>query len=170
MLKVGVILAGVLALSFPLHGKDFGVQGATFTILEESMLEVIQNRLQAWGDSGKLEAHQKEIQQRVRHSLEHPLPVAGIQTAQSNRSWFYDPSMVMEGDIKDHQGAVIAAKGTRVNPLDSRPFGKPILLVQGEGDREHLIPFSHSICRRVDLEAGYIEIDPPEGLLEIDAV
>ena len=51
-----------------------------------------------------------------------------------------------------------------------RTGGTDLLLVEGEGDRELLIPFSRAICRRVDLEAGYIEIDPPEGLLEIDAV
>ena len=51
-----------------------------------------------------------------------------------------------------------------------RTGGTDVLLVQGEGNREILIPFAHSICRRVDLEAGFIEIDPPEGLLEIDAV
>ena len=51
-----------------------------------------------------------------------------------------------------------------------RTGGTDVLLVQGEGDREHLIPFTRSICRQVDLEAGVIEIDPPEGLLEIDAV
>lgn len=136
MVKGGVILVGFLALSFPLHGKDFGVQGATFKILEESMLAVIQNRLKALESSGKLEAHQKEIQGRVRHSLEHPLPVVGIQTVQSNRSWLYDPSLVMEGDIKDHQGNIIAARGTRVNPLDSRSFGKALLLIQGENERQ----------------------------------
>ncbi len=51
-----------------------------------------------------------------------------------------------------------------------RTGGTDLLLVEGEGDRELLIPFAHSICRRVDLEAGYIEIEPPEGLLDIDAV
>ncbi len=51
-----------------------------------------------------------------------------------------------------------------------RTGGTDLLLVEGEGGRELLIPFAHSICRRVDLEAGFIELDPPEGLLEIDAV
>ena len=51
-----------------------------------------------------------------------------------------------------------------------RTGGTDVLLVQGEGFRELLIPFTRAICRQVDLEAGFIEIDPPEGLLEIDAV
>jgi 16S rRNA processing protein RimM len=51
-----------------------------------------------------------------------------------------------------------------------RTGGTDLLLVLGEGEREILIPFTHSICRQVDLDAGFIEIEPPEGLLEIDAV
>lgn len=51
-----------------------------------------------------------------------------------------------------------------------RTGGSDLLLVQGEGSREFLIPFARAICRRVDLEAGIIEVDPPAGLLEIDAV
>jgi len=48
--------------------------------------------------------------------------------------------------------------------------GTDVLLVGGQGGREHLIPFARSICKRVDPEAGIIEIDPPEGLLELDAI
>jgi 16S rRNA processing protein RimM len=48
--------------------------------------------------------------------------------------------------------------------------GTDVLRVQGEGDREFLIPFARTICTRVDLVAGCIEVDPPEGLLDIDAI
>jgi len=48
--------------------------------------------------------------------------------------------------------------------------GTDLLLVGGQGGRDYLIPFARSICKRVDPEAGIIEIDPPEGLLELDAV
>jgi 16S rRNA processing protein RimM len=51
-----------------------------------------------------------------------------------------------------------------------RTGGADLLLVQGKGDREILIPFVRNICRVVDLDSGFIEIDPPEGLLEIDAI
>ena len=48
--------------------------------------------------------------------------------------------------------------------------GTDILRVRGEGDREWLVPFARSICKRIDPEGGVIEIDPPEGLLELDAI
>jgi ribosomal 30S subunit maturation factor RimM len=36
------------------------------------------------------------------------------------------------------------------------------------GDGEVLVPLHHKVCRRVDLEARLIEIDPPPGLLEVN--
>jgi 16S rRNA processing protein RimM len=48
--------------------------------------------------------------------------------------------------------------------------GTDVLRVRGEGEKEWLIPFARSICRRIDPEGGVIEIDPPEGLLELDAI
>ena len=44
-----------------------------------------------------------------------------------------------------------------------------VLQVEG-GGRELLIPAVRRICVRVDLDAGELIVDPPEGLLEINAV
>ncbi len=49
-----------------------------------------------------------------------------------------------------------------------RTGGTDLLRVRGRGDREYLIPFARAICPRVDLAAGRIEVEPPEGLLDID--
>jgi 16S rRNA processing protein RimM len=44
-----------------------------------------------------------------------------------------------------------------------------LLAVRAEGDRgEILVPFVGAIVTAVSLENGTIEIDPPEGLLELD--
>jgi len=40
-------------------------------------------------------------------------------------------------------------------------------IVQGEG-RKYLVPFVPQIVKKVDLEGGYVVIDPPEGLLDLD--
>jgi 16S rRNA processing protein RimM len=45
--------------------------------------------------------------------------------------------------------------------------GVPLLLVTA-ADGEVLIPFSAEFCRRVDLAAKVIVLDPPEGLLELN--
>jgi len=46
-------------------------------------------------------------------------------------------------------------------------FGGPPLLEVDCSGREALIPFVAAICRKVDLERRTIEVDLPEGLLEL---
>ena len=70
-------------------------------------------------------------------------------------------------------GLEVRAPGNRVlgRVVDIVPTGgTDLLVVRGEGDHEILIPFARTICTRVDLSAGLIEIDPPEGLLDLDAI
>jgi 16S rRNA processing protein RimM len=46
--------------------------------------------------------------------------------------------------------------------------GTPILVVAGPAS-EVLVPLAEEICRRVDVPARLIVIDPPPGLLELNA-
>lgn len=49
------------------------------------------------------------------------------------------------------------------------PAGQALLEVKGD-EGEWLVPLVPAICVNIDPEAGKIEIDPPEGLLELNAV
>lgn len=83
-------------------------------------------------------------------------------------------------DLPEGTYYIFRLVGLQVLGPDKRPLGRvlevvttggtDLLRVGGEEEREWLIPFARSICRRIDLEAGIIEVDPPEGLLDIDAV
>ena len=128
--KLGILLATSLLVT--VHAKDLGVQGTTFEIKEQSLLEVIYTRLRDLKSTNKLAEHQKKIQARVKNSIENPLPVAGIKTATSYSSRNYDPSIIIDEDIKDHKGTIIALKGTHINPLDYHSFGKPLLFIKGD--------------------------------------
>lgn len=44
--------------------------------------------------------------------------------------------------------------------------GIPMLVVNGDG--EVLVPFSDAFCRRVSVTDRVIEIDPPDGLIEVN--
>jgi 16S rRNA processing protein RimM len=56
--------------------------------------------------------------------------------------------------------------GAVVGRVDHVLFaGTPLLVIEAEHG-EVLVPFVDHICRRVDVEAGLIVIDPPEGLVE----
>lgn len=58
--------------------------------------------------------------------------------------------------------------GEDVGPVVRVDFlvGIPMLVVDGDG--EVLVPLRDNVCRRVDLAAKLIEIDPPPGLLEVN--
>jgi 16S rRNA processing protein RimM len=72
----------------------------------------------------------------------------------------------------DHQ-----LEGLQVETVTGQPVGivaevlhtpaGELLAVRGEGDREVLVPFVSAIVTSVSLSDGTIEIDPPEGLLEL---
>lgn len=68
-------------------------------------------------------------------------------------------------------------EGLQVVGVDGTPYGSvkeivrtggPELLLVGGAGKDFLVPFAEAICRRVDMDAGVIEIDPPEGLMDLD--
>jgi 16S rRNA processing protein RimM len=64
---------------------------------------------------------------------------------------------------------VVTLEGVLVGRVkEIRETGGADLLVVEDGARERLVPFVKEICRRVDPAGGVIEIDPPEGLLELN--
>lgn len=116
----------------PCGAKDLGIIGTTFEIVEKSLLKVIEEQLQELHVSGKLEELEKELQERVLQSIDRPHAVEGLQKATIYQSRDYDPSFVLDKDIKDHEGNLIATSGTKYNPLDYHSFGKQLLLIDGD--------------------------------------
>jgi conjugal transfer pilus assembly protein TraW len=112
--------------------KNLGTYGPTFEIAEPNLLEMIQQKLQSLQDSGKIELHQQEIQKRVEARIKRPKPVPGINKAETSSSRLYDPSFVLNEDIKDHQGRSLGKVGSSYNPLDYSLFGEPFLFIDGD--------------------------------------
>jgi conjugal transfer pilus assembly protein TraW len=131
-----IFLSTFMPLSLPVGAKILGTQGTTFEIKEQSLLEVIQDKLRVLEGPSQLADYQKKIQERMIRSIEHPKAISGIVAATFYRSRDYNPSLMVDEDIKDHKGRVVVRKGTIVNPLDDRSFGKPLLLIQGEDDAQ----------------------------------
>lgn len=76
-----------------------------------------------------------------------------------------------EGEYYYHQLLgllVVTVEGAEVGPVREVYETEPhhMLEVKGAG-RLHLVPFDRRIVRSVELEAGRLVIDPPEGLLEL---
>jgi 16S rRNA processing protein RimM len=47
--------------------------------------------------------------------------------------------------------------------------GTDIIVVRSPDGSELLLPFCSEICRRVDLDGGYVEVEAPEGLIDLNA-
>src|SRR5262245_40225429 len=127
-LKTIILIYAVLVTQ--VSAKDLGVHGATFKIAERSLLDVIHERLQQ--KRGQLEVLQQEIAAKVKQSALHPTPVTFLKRTQTARTFFYDPTLILDHDIKDAHGKILFKKGTRINPLETLSWGKPLLFLDGE--------------------------------------
>lgn len=115
---------------------DLGTYGETFPIHETNLLDIIKAKLQKLLESGKLEDHQNIIAKKAKEQLNHPTPVKGLSKTTNPRSFTHDPSITVPYDLKDHEGRVFQAKGTKVNPLDTQEFKHPFLFVDGDDEEQ----------------------------------
>lgn len=118
-----MVLSGV-------HGKDFGVQGTTYPVIEESLLEHLQHQLSALPPE-TLQLKQLEVQERFKQSVVNPNPVSGIHKTSGFRTYAVDPTITLDKDILDHQGHIIAARGSTVNPLTTVQLKSSLLIFDG---------------------------------------
>ena len=73
--------------------------------------------------------------------------------------------------VSDLVGCVVFDRGREVGVVSDVRFGagEAPLLVVGSGKNEHEIPYAQVFLERVDLEHKRIEMNLPEGLLEVNA-
>lgn len=128
-----MITAGCFASQ--VTAKNLGSIGTTWEIQEQSLLAMIEQRLQdEFG--GKSEAEIKaEVQKRVEEKVLRPsyteLPRA---TEDSERT--FDPSFTVERDLADHKGNVFAKKGQVVNPFNHLPFDRTLIFIDGDDEAQ----------------------------------
>lgn len=112
--------------------KDYGVKGHIFEIKEESMLDMIKDRLLQAESSGVLKKMQKQFQEKVKARLLKPKSVSGISRTIEPRIFHVDPTYTQSKDIKDAEGNILVLAGTTVNPLEELKWGEPLIFVDGE--------------------------------------
>ena len=131
-------LAAVTAAGNPLPAtaKDLGVRGATWPVAEPDLLEAIEARLLDMQRSGELARLEREARDSARRRLEEPDPVPGIAPAREERSRLLDPSVTVAREIRTPDGTLIAAAGTRVNPLERMTLARDLVFVDGRRGAE----------------------------------
>ena len=124
-------LAGVLDASMPVSAKDLGVWGEVWPIEEPDLLTQVETALKDLQETGELARMNEEARTRARERLEAPAPVPGIVSATEPRTWLFDPGIVVQEDIVGPGGVLIAAAGTRIEPLAHRPMTLSLLFIDG---------------------------------------
>ena len=112
-----LILLPALALT-SIEAKDLGVWGTLFPIAEQDLREVIYQRLNEVERNGEMAKLREKFIKNVKEHALRPTPVAGPTTTEKPQIFYYDPTYVLSQDIEDHEGRIIAPKGTIINPLD----------------------------------------------------
>ena len=131
-----VWLAGVLDAAMPVAARDLGVLGETWRIAEADLLEQIEQQLAELERSGERARLDEEAKARARERLEEPEPVPGIQPARVSRTWLFDPAITVQENILGPDGTMIAAAGTRIEPLAHRGLLTELLFIDGTRDVE----------------------------------
>lgn len=120
----------------PVVAKDLGVRGETWAIAEPDLLEALEARLHELERSGAMAAIEDEARARARAQVEAPEPVPGIAPASVRHTRLVDPSVVLDRDVRLADGTVLAAAGTRLNPLEHVPLRRDLIFIDGRRQRE----------------------------------
>ena len=131
ILLSSLILTGIF-ISDCCNAKDFGTLGNTYEIIEEDILKVIEKRLVKID----LEKLNKKMVERTKEYAERPTPVKGITKAKESREFLYDPSYVLEKDIRDDKGTIIHLAGATVNPLEFIPLRENLFFIDGDDEAQ----------------------------------
>ena len=132
----GIVVVGFVGGSVPAAAIDHGRMGEIFPIIETDMLTVIAARLHTLEATGSIAQLQARMRDTAIASVRRPALVAGLSPAQERREWLFDPSFVLQQDMIGANGERIAAKGTRVNPLDLVPLPTKLVFVDGRRTAE----------------------------------
>ena len=145
----------VLALgAAPVSAKDLGVRGESWPVAEPDLLAQIEDRLAMLRDSGALESFDREAAARARSRIEAPERVAGIAPAREWRERLFDPSVTVARDLRAADGALLAAAGTRVNPLATIGLTRDLLFIDGTRASEVAWALDHARPAKIVLLAG----------------
>ena len=151
---LAAIVCGLTLVVRPGPAKDLGVRGMVWPVAEPDLLMEIETRLGTMEAAGDLARTRREALERARERIEEPGRVEGMSPAVSHRTRLFDPSVTVERDIRTHDGTVIAARGTPINPLDAHPLTRDLLFIDGARPVEVAWALRHERPARIVLLAG----------------
>jgi conjugal transfer pilus assembly protein TraW len=123
--------------------NDLGVIGKTYSIAEESMLDLIKRRLQSKVDSGEVDTVHQRMKDRSVKYVERP-PGAFLPSAAEYRVVEIETEYTTKEDILGADGKVLFPAGTTVNPLTVHPINKTMCFF--DGDNSNQVEWVKKVC------------------------
>lgn len=129
----------LLLMAHGVSAKNLGVRGSIYQIIEPDMLTGIQTKLEVMQKSGELARENQAVLNRTLQHIIRPGPVAGVSDlpkGETPQIRTFNPSIILRKTIKDTHGDILAAKGTRVNPLDYMDFNEMLVFMNGDNSEQ----------------------------------
>jgi len=117
------------------RAESLGVLGPTYPIAEEHLLKMIETRLRAKEQSGELARIQEQIVARGKQAVLAPPPLQ-LPVVAVPRTFYVDPTYVLDRNIADGSGHLLFAAGTRANPLDIVSMSRRLFFFDGRDERQ----------------------------------
>lgn len=136
LLKILICNTATLFSGFCAQAADLGTYGSVYPIEEQDPLQLIQQKLKIIEENGELTQHYRELKKKTRAAVERPTPVVGLTKATEPHVFYYDPTLTVKEDMKDHLGNIINAKGTKINPLETVSLSQDLLFFDGDDEEQ----------------------------------
>ena len=143
---------GFAAVGAHVRAMDLGQIGPTYSIAETHLLKDIERRLRDKERSGELARLMENVRSRSVASVRDPSPVSGVVATQAPRTFYVDPTFVLDRNIVDTQGRLLFAAGTRKNPLEVVSLSRRLLFFDARDPRQ-----VHEARVLMDATAGRIK-------------
>ena len=132
------------------------------------------------GDAGKTARRELELEDHWFHKGQVVLKFAGVDSISQAEELvgceiqvpLEDRAELEEGAfyVSDLTGCTVYDSGREIGKIADVQFGSgeaPLLVVQG--DKEYLVPFAAGYIKALSLENKRLDMELPEGMLELDA-
>lgn len=138
MSPIGMLVAaaGLILLAARAFAVDAGVIGPTYDISEPHLLQMIMERLREKESSGELQRLQEQARGRGIQTVKHPPPVAGLHPTEAARTFYVDPSFVLDRNILGPKGELLFSAGMRRNPLEVVSLSRHLLFFDARDPRQ----------------------------------
>lgn len=109
----------------------FERQGEVFAIAEDDFRSFIYKRLEYLNRTGAFKKFEKETIKRLSQSVTRPKPL-NLGTSSKSYSYQVSPEIIVSEDIRLPSGELVAAKGTRINPMNRVHYQAALLFFNAD--------------------------------------